>query len=317
MLKKRKSMYSKYEKKDFLFVYLLIAAPVLQFAIFWVYVNLSSFTLAFKNPFGEFTFDNFKDVWYGMTNPDADGTSILTMIGRSFTLWFISNVVVFPISLCTTYVLFRRVCGHYFFRVVYILPSLIGGVVWVATMREVLSEHGAVVYILKNLNVDLPAAVKDGGLLNDVATAFPTLCISVFVFGIAGGNVVVTGAYSRIPSELFEVGKLDGIGVWKEFFTVCLPCIWPTVSTLVTFSLCTIFIGEGNVFLYTDGVGGKGMDTMGFYIQMLVYRLTNTSAAKLPYGYPAAIGLVITLITLPIVLVGRWGLEKLVEAVES
>ncbi len=316
-MKGRKSLYSKYEKRDFLFIYLLIAAPVLQFAIFWFYVNLSSFSLAFKSPTGQFTWDNFKQVWYGMTNPDQYGTSIITMIERSFTLWFISNVVVFPISLCTTYVLFRKVIGHYVFRIIYILPSLIGGVVWIATMKQLLGNYGAIVYIMKHCDFNLSQAVINDGLLYDVKTAFPTLCISTFVFGIAGGNAVVTGAYSRIPEELFEVGKLDGVGFWKEFFTICLPCIWPTVSTLVTFSLCGMFVGEGNVFLYTNGEGGYGMDTMGFYIQYLVYRLSVTSSEKMPYGYPAAIGMVITAISLPIVLIGRTILEKLVEAVES
>lgn len=76
-------------------------------------------------------------------------------------------------------------------------------------------------------------------------------------------------------------------------------------------------MGEGNVFLYTNGEGGYGLDTMGFYIQYLVYRLSVTSSDKLPYGYPAAIGLFITVITLPIVLIGRKGLEKLVDAVET
>ena len=78
-----------------------------------------------------------------------------------------------------------------------------------------------------------------------------------------------------------------------------------------------MFVGEGNVFLYTNGEGGYGMDTMGFYIQYLVYRLSVTSSDKLPYGYPAAIGLCITAVTLPIVLIGRYILEKLVEAVET
>ena len=317
MTNKRKSSYSKFGKKDFLFVYLLIALPVLQFAVFWFYVNISSFTLAFKDPAGSWTFDNFRQVWYGLTHADQYGTNILTMILRSFTLWFISNCVVFPIALCTTYVLFRRVFGHYVFRVIYMLPSLIGGVVWIATMKQLLSNYGAVVYFMKKAGASISGSVMSDGLMYDFKTAFPTLCLTVFIYGIAGGNAVVTGAYSRIPEELFDVGKLDGIGFWREFFNVCLPCIWPTVSTLLTFSLCTIFVGEGNVFLYTNGEGGYGLDTMGFYIQYLVYRLSLTSSEKMPYGYPAAIGLFITLITLPIVLVGRRILESLVEAVET
>mgnify|MGYP004636325783 CR=1 FL=1 len=317
MGKIKRFSYSKFERRDFLFVYLLIALPVLQFALFWFYVNVSSFTLAFKDTLGRFTFDNFKEVWQMIITPDEFGTNLLTMTFRSWILWFITNVVVFPISLCTTYILFRKVFGHYVFRVIFILPSIIGGVVWVATMKNFLGYNGEVLYVLKKLGVGFPQEVLNEGLLKSKATAFPTLCMSIFVFGIAGGNMVVTGAYSRIPQELFEVGKLDGIGVWKEFFRVCLPCIWPTVSTLLTFSLCTMFVGEGNVYLYTDGSGGYGMDTLGFYIQKLVVNLTTNSASKSPYGIPATIGLLATMITLPIVLVGRYVLEKLVDAVES
>ena len=204
------SSYSKFERKDFPFVYLLIALPVLQFAVFWFYVNISSFTLSFKDALGGWTLDNFKQVWHGLTHADQYGTNIVTMILRSFVLWFISNCVVFPISLCTTYVLFRRVFGHYVFRVIYMLPSLIGGVVWIATMKQVLGNTGAIVYLLKKAGVSLSGAVKNDGLMYDLATAFPTLCATVFIYGIAGGNAVVTGAYARIPEDLFDVGKLDG-----------------------------------------------------------------------------------------------------------
>lgn len=317
MTKHKKSAYSKFEKREFPFIYLVIAFPVLQFAVFWFYVNLDSFSLAFKDPVGDFTLDNFQQVWHGLTHADEYGTSLLTMMGRSFALWFISNGIVFPIALCTTYVLFRKVFGHYVFRIIYMLPSLIGGVVWVATMKQVLGNSGALIYILKSFGCHLSDAVINDGLLYDSATAFPTLCVMMFLFGIAGGNAVITGAYSRIPQELFEVGKLDGLGFWREFFSVCLPCVWPTVSTLLIFSLCNMFTGEGNVFLYTNGEGGYGMDTMGFYIQYLVYRLSLTSSDKLPYGYPAAIGMFLTAVTLPIVLIGRNILEKLVEAVET
>lgn len=298
---------------------MLIALPVLQFVVFWFYVNCSSFTLAFKNKVsGEWALDNFKEIWTMMTNPQEKGMSLLDMLGRSFALWFVSNVIVFPISLCTTYVLFRRVSGHYFFRVIYMLPSLLGGVVWVATMKQVLSNHGAVVYILKQLKIPLSTAVQNDGLLFDPKTAFLTLCFTVILFGIAGGNAVITGAYSRIPTELFEVGKLDGISFWREFFVICLPCIWPTVSTLLTFSLCGIFSGEGNVFLYTNGTGRPQMATIGFYLQRLVVDLEGSSAVwENPYGIPSGIGMLLTLATLPVALIGRVVLEKLVEAVET
>ena len=40
--------YSKEDRKAFGFCYLMILIPVVQFAIFWVYVNLDSILLDFK-----------------------------------------------------------------------------------------------------------------------------------------------------------------------------------------------------------------------------------------------------------------------------
>ena len=42
------------EKKNFKFVALLLIFPVLQFLVFYVYINFSSFVLAFTDRFGNF-----------------------------------------------------------------------------------------------------------------------------------------------------------------------------------------------------------------------------------------------------------------------
>ena len=310
------SRYSKFDRRNFKFVYLLVAFPVIQYAIFWFYVNFDSFLLAFRTPQGTFTLENFSSVWNAITGTDQYGFNLLSMFGRSFLLWVLTYAVAFPIGICTTYVLFRRVCGHYVFRICYLIPSLIGAVVWVATVKQLVEYNGPVIYILKQLGVPLNESVLRNGLLGDGSTAFPTLCGISLITGMVGGNAVLTGAFSRIPGELFEVGKLDGVGFWREFFTISVPCVWPTVSTLITFSLCSIFVLDANVFLYSNGTGEPNMSTMGFYLYYIVYRISLAGSANLPYGYPAAVGLCITLVTLPVVLCGRWVLDKLVDPVE-
>lgn len=317
--KQKKKMYSDFEKRDFPFIYVLIALPVLQFAIFWFFVNIRSFSLAFQTPSGKFTLDNFKDVWIGFTKQDTHYPqfNLFSMLKRSVLLWLIANVIAFPIGVATTYVLYRKVTGHYVFRVCYMIPSLVGSVVWVAMVKQLAEFNGPIIYLLNGLGVKFPELVESQGLFADSSTAFPTLCILTFMMGICGGNAVLTGAYSRIPDELFEVGKLEGIGFWKEFIKVSVPCIWSTIATLITFSLCSVFVADGNVFLYSNGTGEPEMSTMGFYIYYLVYRISNSVSVDLPYGYPAALGMTITFITLPIVLLGKWLLEKVSEPVET
>ena len=317
MEKKKCSAYSDFEKRDFLFVYLLIALPVIQFAVFWFYVNCNSFALAFEDPLGNFTLDNFKDVFNAFSGTDKYGWNLIELLKRSLTLWTVANVIAFPIGIATTYVLFRKVCGHYVFRVCYMLPSIVGSVVWVATVKQLAEYNGPIIEFLTSMGVKLNPSVLKNGLFAHASTAFPTLLWLSFLMGICGGNVVLTGAYSRIPTELYEVGKLDGVGFWTEFFKVAIPCVWPTISTIVTFSLCTIFIADGNVFLYSNSTGKPEMATMGYYIQFLVYRISLAGQTNPPYGYPAAIGMLVTVITVPIVLIGKWLLEKVTEPVET
>lgn len=74
--------YSKAQKKNFPFVYCLIAIPVIQFLIFWVFVHADSIALAFiDDATGKFTFDHFKEVWTGITNKDVYGFNLLAMRG--------------------------------------------------------------------------------------------------------------------------------------------------------------------------------------------------------------------------------------------
>ncbi len=320
-VKKKKGIfkhYSDFEKRDFLFIALIIFIPVVQFAVFWFYVNLDSLTLAFRdNQTNAFTLRYFKEVLEAFTvedHPLLGGFRLSEVIGRSVSLWAIANLIAFPIGLCSTYVLFRKAIGHYVFRVIYMLPGLIGAVVWVATVKQLAAFNGPVVAILTDLGVDLPRMVLDQGMFYSEQTAFPFLLFMTFILGIAGGSAVLTGAMARIPQEIYEVGKLDGIGFWTEFFRIVIPCIWPTISMTLTFSLCGIFTADGNVFLYSNGTGKPGMSTTGYLLYKLVLDLRN--GVSVNYGFPAALGMVLTFMTLPIALGGRYLLEKITEPVE-
>ena len=70
------------------------------------------------------------------------------------------------------------------------------------------------------------------------------------------------------------------------------------------------------MFLYSNGTGEPGMSTVGFHLYFITYRISMMGGGRATYGYPAALGLVLTTMTLPIVLIGRWALDKLQEAVE-
>lgn len=314
--KKRPSLYSKFEKKNFLFCYVIILLPVVNFMLFWFYKNISSIFLAFQDGDGMFTLDNFNMVWRGFTSQDKFGHNLTEALGKSVLIWSISAFLSTPISIITTYVLTCKIRGHNVLRICYIIPGLMGTLIWVALVKYMLQFNGPIVQLLTWLGVDLPKAATRNGLLAAEETAFVSLITINFVTGLVGNNAVLTGAFSRVPDELFESAELDGAGYWRTCFNIAIPCIWSTITMNYIFSLTGVFTADCSAWLYSNGTGEPGLTTMGFQLFYLTYEIAESGGTSDDYGYPAALGFTLTMFTLPVVLIGRWILEKIQDAVE-
>lgn len=313
---KKIQKYSRFERRKFLFVYLFIAFPVLQFLVFWVYVNLSSITLAFRDGEGAPTLDNFKLLLESFRGDKShtQGVLIWTAIKNSIFLWGLDFVILFPIGVTTTYVLYRRIWGHYIFRICYIIPSLMGAVMWSQLIRYLASYNGAITMAVKWFGVDVP---DKQGLLVTEATAFKTIVGIKIVMGLVGNNAVLTGAFSRVPDEIYESADLDGAGFWRTYAQIAVPCVWSTIATLMTFSLCSCVTADYNVFLFTGGSGNYNTATIGFLLYKITLSISESSVISKPYyGYPAALGVFLTCITLPVVLIGRQIIDRIYTDVE-
>lgn len=294
----------------------MVGIPFLFFLVFWVYVNFSSVVIAFQDDFGKFTFQNFSDVFNAFGDKDMYGWNLGAILWRTVRLWFYVNLLCVLPSLFSTYVLYKKIPGHYVFRVIFMIPTVLAGIVWAMIMKNMVSVGGPILLLAEAFGIEIPYEISvTGSLLASSQTAYITIVIINLIPHIIGFNMIISGAYARIPQELFEVGKLEGVNFVREFFAVSMPMVWPTIVVAMISNLSTIFTLEGNVFLYTMGNYETG--TMGFYIYYLTYKIAGTAdTGFVSYGYPAAIGLTITCFTIPVVLFGKYVLEKMVETVE-
>ena len=129
--------------------------------------------------------------------------------------------------------------------------------------------------------------------------------------------MVIAGAYMKIPEEVFESARLDGCGLFREAFSIAIPCIWPTISTLLTFSFCSIFVAGDSFYLYSNGSGANGLTSIGYYMHRLQVAISeNVGSNTYLYGYASALGLVITIFTIPVVLLGKKVLGKINDVVD-
>lgn len=312
--KQRKGLlsgYSKIEKKRFLFVALLLAFPIVQFLVFYVYINIDSFVLALTNRRGEFDMHYIKVMLDRFSQ--AGDNNLWKTLGRSLIQWAISMFFNFPVSIIFTYALFKHVKGEMFFRVLFYLPGIIGSVVFGVVYKYLFAANGPVVELLVKMGV-ASEELAFHGILRTTSTAFG----SVNLFGIwlaLGGNIVIiTGAMTRIPAEIFENASLEGVGVVREFFQLVLPLIWPTLSTLIIYQLGAISTYDfGTYLLYGESGVNYPVQTMGYYLFLLTY---NVSRGYEVANAPAALGLILTVFTVPVVLLLRFIIEKFTDRVE-
>ena len=130
-----------------------------------------------------------------------------------------------------------------------------------------------------------------------------------------GGNIVIlTGAMTRIPNEIFESASLEGVGVVREFFQLVLPLIWPTLSTLIIYQFGAITTFDFGTYVLFDNTGRfTSVQTMGYYLFLLTYEVSQFREVP---NHPAALGMILTIITVPVVLVLRWAIDKFSDKVE-
>ncbi len=309
-----KSKYNQEDRKAFVFCYVMIGIPFLFFLAFWVYVNADSILTAFRDETGALSMKNFEEIWIGFVDKDGFGWNLGEILWRTVKLWFFVNFLCIVPSLISTYVLYKEIPGHYIFRIIFMIPTVLAGIVWTMIMKYMVMLNGPVLDVLGWFGFEPSFELSvTGTLLATNDTAYVTILLLNMIPHIIGFNMIISGAYARIPGDLFEVGRLDGIGFMREFFTVSLPLIWPTLIITLISNFSTVFTLEGGVFLYTRGHFNTA--TMGFYIYELTFRLADGGGTGY-YGYPAAIGFVVTCMTIPIVLFGKLFLERLVEQVE-
>jgi len=317
--KQRKNLFKqKYNFEDrnaFVFCYIMVGLPLAFFCLFWIYTNFSSIMLAFQDAQGNYTFDNFITVFNAFKGKDMYGWNLTDILGRTVHLWFWIYVVCVLPGMFSSYILYKKMLGHYVFRVIFMIPSILGGIVWVMIMKYLVAVGGPVVKIAENLGIELSLDVVTNGLLYSSKTAWTTIMVISIVPHLISFNMIITGAYARIPEQLFEVGKLEGLTFISEFFRVAVPLVWQTVIVCMISNLAVIFTFDGNIFLYTKGTNETG--TMGFYLYYLTWQLAGSAdTMNAFYGYPAAIGVTLTFMTIPVVLFGKYVLEKAFPAVE-
>lgn len=298
---------AKYTWRRKLFIFGLVIIPILQFAVFYIYVNFKSFLMAFQtveNGATVFSLSNFKTLFNELSN----GASVCREAIKNTIIFFVQGFLTGIVTgFVISYFLYKKILMNRFFRIVLFLPGLLSSVVVTKLFSMVVGMDGPVALLVQKLCglEEIPP------LLGESRFALKTLLFYNVWFGIAGNMILYMGALNRIPKDVLEYAKLDGVGWVRELVQIVLPLMWPTVITLITIQFTGIFSASGPIFLFTQGK--YGTYTIAYWLWEKVYNVPLNSPTL---NYGSAIGLFFTLIALPIVFGVRYGLNKVQDAVE-
>lgn len=297
MKKKKKKTYSDMPaglRKSAVPFLIIMAIPAVYGIIRYFITNTYSVLLAFSDgePFKDpFTIRNFRMFW-----DDLWGNGILFVALKNTLKYFAVGLIQQFICYLAAYFMFKKIPGYKVFRFVYYLPCLIPGVVTSAIYMELIRVGGPVYKIANKL-----FGIEYNALLSRPETATTTMIVFLFLTGIGSTYLIYVGAMNRIPTEVLESAKMDGCNGWREFWSLIFPLTFGTYATFFLMALCGIFTASGPILYMTQG--GANTTTLGYW---LFSQIRDGS-----YNYPAAVGLVFTMLGIPILVICRWVINKM------
>lgn len=293
-------------KRRVLFVICCCILPVIQWLIFYVYANLSSFVMAFTNKDGVLSFDNFVRFWGELNNPASD----IRIAFRNTFITFAIILISFPFKVLVSYFIYKKVPFAGVYRILFFLPSIIFGVALAMIFQKIISVNGFVAEWVQDwLNLSQPPE-----LLADSRYANKVVILHMLWLGFPGDLIIWGGTFTRIPNDVLESGQIDGVNWWQEFTKITVPMVWPTVALQMVLMFCGIFGASGSVFLLTKGMYGTMTLSAWMYLQL--FNMSGNQYTSNAYNYMSAVGLVITVIAIAISLGIRKWTDKAFEEVE-
>jgi ABC-type sugar transport system permease subunit len=307
-------------KKTAIFIISLLILPILNWLVFWLFINAQSITMAFQDPLkGTFTLGLFKDFWNRLTTPINNELGLATL--NTFLYFGSTIIIVLPLSLIIGYFLYKKIPGYKFFRIIFFLPAIISGLALVTSFEQVISPGGPIMTFVDNIglkdflmnNLGIEERFFTQGLLGNKETATPTILFYSIMTSFTTNVLLFSGAMSRVPTEVLESAKLEGCSPFRELIEIIFPLIWPTFSTQLIFTMTGIFTASGPILLF-DPNNQQNTITISYWIFKSVMGGDFGGGAH-NYNIVACAGLCFTLAGFPIIMLARSLTDK-ISAVE-
>ena len=242
-----------------------------KFGLLFVGPTFLAYTLAFLAPFAiglYLSFAKFTTVtnatFVGVQNyidafSDKQGFVTALIFTAAITIVSIitDNVFAFAIA----YALTRKLKGTNFFRTVFFMPNLIGGIVLGYTWQTILNA------LLLHWQTTLVTNATYGfvGLIILINWQMVGYMMIIYIAGLQG-----------VPKELIEAAEIDGAGKWTILRNVTIPMVMPSITICLFLTLSNSFkLYDQNLAL----TNGQPLDMT----EMVALNIVNTFYSRVGF----------------------------------
>ncbi|MBQ3419021.1 MAG: sugar ABC transporter permease [Erysipelotrichaceae bacterium] len=291
-----------YKKREERIGWIFANIPFFGFAIFGLIPLILSVFLSFNhfkglrlNSATFVGFDNFKTIFEDELFWQSINNTLFVVV---------ATIISLILSIIISALLATEVKGSKGFKVIYFVPYVCS-LVAITFMWKWIYDY--------NYGV-LNATLIEWGLIKEKINwlgseeYFRTAMMILLIWSSMGFNIILlTASLTSIDRNLYEASSIDGANGIRQFFTITLPMVSPTIFYLLITGLIgslqsfTIF----QVMAKDGGPGQKGL-TVVFY---LYKKLFNASGGS-DLGVASAIGWIVALLIAIVTIINFIGQKK-------
>ena len=217
------------------------------------------------------------------------------------TVWQVVRSSTFPLLGAALLYRMRNEKLAYFYRLVFVLPLVVPGVVSILVWRQLYEPNfGLFNAILQSL--ELPPSTW----LNSPKTALPSLMFMGFPWIDGVGLLIYLAGLLAIPSEIIEAARIDGAGSMRRFFSMELPLIIPQIRLIVILNVIGSLQNFGWQLLVTRG-GPNNATTVP------AWEMYQAAMTEGRFGVASAVGVVLFLMIFVLTMINQAYIRSNVE----
>lgn len=193
----------------------------------------------------------------------------------TFKFAIVCTLIVNVISMCLALLLNSRIRAKGFFRGMYFLPNILGGLIVGYIFNYIFT------FIVPELGKLIGSETLGVSILGNTNLAWIGVVIVVAWQSIAFNTIIYISGLQTVPEDVYEAGAIDGASGWKRFWKLTFPLIAPFFTINMVLCMRNFLMVFDQIMSLTNGGPAQSTES----ISMLIYKAGMTADQ---FGYQSA-----------------------------